>query len=59
MRFYVRHPDGAGIVGVDIRLSDETTALTASIPSLIEEEERHRPALDDPHCDVLVDLTDW
>nr|WSZ98290.1 hypothetical protein OH820_23785 [Streptomyces sp. NBC_00857] len=59
MRFYVRHPDGAGIVGVDIRLSDETTALTASIPSLIEEEERHQPALDDPHCNVLVDLTDW
>ena len=59
MRLYVRHPDGPGLVGVDIRLSDETTALTASIPSLIEEEERHQPALDDPHCDVLVDLTDW
>ncbi|MGW4238152.1 hypothetical protein ACWEJP_15170 [Streptomyces sp. NPDC004749] len=59
MRLYVRRADGAGLAGVDIRLTGETTALTASLSSLIEEEERHRPAPDDPHCEVLVDLTNW
>ncbi|MFE7835033.1 hypothetical protein ACFU53_02835 [Streptomyces sp. NPDC057474] len=59
LRLYVRHPDGTGIIGADIRPADTLTALIASLPSLVEEEERHRPAPDDPHCDLLVDLTDW
>ncbi|WFB05700.1 hypothetical protein LRS74_00720 [Streptomyces sp. LX-29] len=59
MRLYVQRPDRPGIIGADIRLTCTPTALIASIPSLVEEEERHRPAADDPHCDLLVDLTDW
>ncbi|MCX4551248.1 hypothetical protein [Streptomyces sp. NBC_01500] len=59
MRLYVNRPGRPGLVGVDIRLTDEPTALTASLPTLVEEEERHRLAPDDPHCDVVVDLTDW
>ncbi|MEW2439467.1 hypothetical protein AB0952_35890 [Streptomyces caniferus] len=59
LRLYVRHPDGTGIIGADIHLTDALTALNASLPSLVEEEERHQPAPDDPHCDLVVDLTDW
>ncbi|WP_200307696.1 hypothetical protein [Streptomyces adelaidensis] len=59
LRLYVRRPDSTGIIGADIHLTDTLTALIASLPSLIEEEERHRPAPDDPHCDLLVDLTAW
>ncbi|MEV8395018.1 MULTISPECIES: hypothetical protein [unclassified Streptomyces] len=59
MRVYVERPGHSGVIGVDIRLTGPTTALTASIPSLIEEEERYRPAPGDPHCDVVVDLTSW
>ncbi|WP_326609789.1 hypothetical protein OIE62_33745 [Streptomyces scopuliridis] len=57
MRLYVQHPDCSGLIGVDIHLTDTLTALTASLPSLIEETERHQPAPDDPHCDLIVDLT--
>ncbi|MFE4534691.1 hypothetical protein ACFRKB_06360 [Streptomyces scopuliridis] len=59
MRVYVERPGHSRLIGVDICLTDHATALTASIPSLIEEEERFRPSLDDPHCDLVVDLTDW
>ncbi|MEU6096414.1 hypothetical protein [Streptomyces sp. NPDC047079] len=59
LRLYVQRPGHSGIIGADIRLTDTPTALIASLPTLIEEEERHQPAPDDPHCDVLVDLTDW
>lgn len=58
LRLYVRHPDGTRVIGADIRPADALTALIASLPSLVAEEERHRPSPDDPHCDVLVDLTD-
>ncbi|MEU9488958.1 hypothetical protein AB0D83_35890 [Streptomyces decoyicus] len=59
LRLYVQQPGGTGIIGADIHLTDELTALIASLPSLVEEEERHQPAPDDPHCDLVVDLTDW
>ncbi|MEY9997009.1 hypothetical protein ABIE67_009041 [Streptomyces sp. V4I8] len=59
LRLYVQRSDRPGIVGVDIRLTDTTTALIASLPSLIEEEQHQKPSLDDPHCDLLVDLTNW
>ncbi|MGW3954503.1 hypothetical protein ACWEKM_27020 [Streptomyces sp. NPDC004752] len=59
LRLYVQRPDRPGITGVDIRLTGTPTALIASVPSLIEEEQHQRPSPDDPHCDLLVDLTDW
>ena len=59
LRLYVQHPGGDGIIGADIHLADMLTALIASLPSLVREEERHQPARDDPHCDLLVDLTGW
>ncbi|WP_060886991.1 hypothetical protein [Streptomyces caniscabiei] len=59
LRLYVRHPDGTRVIGTDIRPADAVTALVSALPSLVEEDERHRPSPDDPHCDLLVDLTDW
>ncbi|MFF4540108.1 hypothetical protein [Streptomyces aureus] len=60
LRLYVQRRDGAGIVGADIRLTETpTTALIASLPALVEEEQYRRPAPDDPHCDLLADLTGW
>ncbi|MEU4150082.1 hypothetical protein [Streptomyces sp. NPDC026659] len=59
MRLYVQRPDLPGIAGVDIRLTGAPTALIAAVPSLVEEEQHRRSSAGDPHCDVLVDLTDW
>ncbi|MBD9728020.1 hypothetical protein [Streptomyces caniscabiei] len=59
LRLYVRHPDGTRVIGADIRPADTLTVLISALPSLVEEDERHRPSPDDPHCDLLVDLTDW
>ncbi|MET8448769.1 hypothetical protein [Streptomyces sp. NPDC005209] len=56
MRLYVQRP---GIIGADVRLSHTRTALLGSIPTLVREKQHRRPAPDDPHCDLLVDLTDW
>ncbi|MEV0186356.1 hypothetical protein AB0I54_45140 [Streptomyces sp. NPDC050625] len=59
MRLYVQRPDRPGIIGADVRLSNARTALIGSIPTLVREEQHQQPAPDDPHCDLLVDLTDW
>ncbi|MFE9168207.1 hypothetical protein ACFYNZ_01550 [Streptomyces kebangsaanensis] len=59
LRVYVQRPDRPGIIGADIRLANAPTALIASLPALLEEEQHQRPVPDDPHCDLLVDLTDW
>lgn len=59
MRLYVQRPDQPGIIGADIRLTGTPTALIASLPTLIDEEQYRRPAPDDPHCGLLTDLTNW
>ncbi|MGW4435959.1 hypothetical protein ACWELO_09400 [Streptomyces sp. NPDC004596] len=60
LRLYVQRPDRPGIIGVDIRLTGTpTTALLASLPSLTGEAQYQRPAPEDPHCHLLVDLTNW
>ncbi|MET9895261.1 hypothetical protein ABZZ47_34635 [Streptomyces sp. NPDC006465] len=60
LRLYVLRPDRPGIIGADVRLTETpATALIASLPSLVEEEQYRRPSQDDPHCDLLVDLTNW
>ncbi|MFJ7966077.1 hypothetical protein [Streptomyces sp. NPDC096324] len=59
LRLYVQRSDRPGIIGVDIRLTETpATGLIGSLPSLVEEKQHRRPAPDDPHCDLLVDLTD-
>ncbi|MEU1408535.1 hypothetical protein ABZ471_40675 [Streptomyces sp. NPDC005728] len=59
MRLYVQRPDRPGIIGADVRLSNTRTALIGSIPTLVREAQHQQSAPDDPHCDLLVDLTDW
>ncbi|WP_052032627.1 hypothetical protein [Streptomyces viridochromogenes] len=59
LRLYVQRPDRPGVIGADIRLTGTPTALIASLPALITEEQHQRPSPDDPHCDLLVDLTNW
>ncbi|MET7829318.1 hypothetical protein ABZT23_32185 [Streptomyces sp. NPDC005386] len=60
LRLYVQRTDRPGIIGADIRLTETpATALIASLASLVEEEQYRQPAPDDPHCDLLVDLTNW
>ncbi|MGD1222179.1 hypothetical protein AB9Q10_27595 [Streptomyces krungchingensis] len=60
LRLYVQRPDDPGILGADIRLAETPpTALIASLATLVRDEQYHRPAPDDPHCDLLVDLTHW
>ncbi|MFE9995694.1 hypothetical protein [Streptomyces avermitilis] len=60
LRLYVQRPDRLGIIGADIRLTETPpTALIASLPSLVREEQYQRPSQADPHCDLLVDVTNW
>ncbi|MFI0192110.1 hypothetical protein ACH4PW_31765 [Streptomyces sp. NPDC017082] len=59
LRLYVQRPDLPGVIGADIRLTTAPTALISSLPSLIEEHQYRHPSPDDPHCDFLVDLTNW
>ncbi|MGA4844884.1 hypothetical protein ACOBQB_00780 [Streptomyces sp. G5(2025)] len=48
-----------GFIAVDVRPSHATTALLASLPSLLDEEQYWTNADSDPHCTRVVDLTDW
>ena len=60
LRLYTQRTDRPGIVGADIRLTDmPATALMASLPSLVAEDQYRQPSPGDPHCDLLVDLTNW
>ncbi|MEU8851934.1 hypothetical protein AB0C70_38210 [Streptomyces sp. NPDC048564] len=59
LRLYVQRPEQPGVIGVDILLTGPLTALIASLPTLIDEEQYQQPAPDDPHCDLLADLTNW
>ncbi|MER5599400.1 hypothetical protein [Streptomyces sp. NPDC002265] len=48
------------MLGVDIRPAEApATALLASVAGLLGERQYRRPAPDDPHCELLVDLTGW
>ncbi len=48
-----------GFVAVDVRPTSATTALLASLPSLLDEEQYRTNDDSDPHCTHVVDLTDW
>ncbi|MEU1018395.1 hypothetical protein ABZ383_25105 [Streptomyces sp. NPDC005900] len=59
LRLYFDPEETPGSIAVDVRPSNATTALLASLPSLLDEE-RYRTDDDaDPHSTHVVDLTDW
>ncbi|MGX1273888.1 hypothetical protein [Streptomyces phaeoluteigriseus] len=60
MRLYFRSPERDRTYGVDVLISRTGPGLIGSLvsPAFLANEYPHRPS-DDPHCDVIVDLTDW
>ncbi|MEV1023143.1 hypothetical protein [Streptomyces sp. NPDC050264] len=59
LRLYMGSDEVVGVVAADVRPGGALTALLAALPSLLGEEWRTADAADDPHCQYLVDLTDW
>ncbi|WP_256961653.1 hypothetical protein [Streptomyces sp. NRRL B-24572] len=59
LRLYLDSAEVAGVTAADVRPGGALTALLAAVSSLLEEEERASGPGDDPHCQRLVDLTDW
>lgn len=60
MRMYFRSPDRDRTYGVDVVISHTGPGLLASLtsPPFLANEHLHQLS-DDPHCDVIVDLTDY
>ncbi|MGW4873957.1 hypothetical protein [Streptomyces chartreusis] len=60
MRLYFRSPERDRTYGVDVLISQVGPGLLGSLvsPALLANEHLHQPSVD-PHCDVLVDLTDY
>lgn len=60
MRLYFRSPERDRIYGVDVLISHAGPGLLGALvsPAFLANEHLHRPS-DDPHCDVIVDLTDY
>jgi hypothetical protein len=60
MRLYFRSPERDRTYGVDVLVSNTGPGLLASLvsPAFLANERLHQPS-DDPHCDVIVDLTDY
>ncbi|MFF8955584.1 RidA family protein [Streptomyces sp. NPDC014894] len=59
LRLYTGVRGVPGVTAADVRPSGAITALVAALPALMTEEERAGPDAADPHCDRVVDLTDW
>ncbi|MET9550794.1 hypothetical protein ABZY36_36675 [Streptomyces sp. NPDC006627] len=59
LRLYLHAAELPEAVAVDVRPSNATTALLASLPSLLDEEQYWTDDDADPHCTHVVDLTDW
>ncbi|MEU5902280.1 hypothetical protein [Streptomyces venezuelae] len=59
LRLYLNAEMAPGAIAVDVRPSHATTALLASLPSLLDEEQYRTADDSDPHCTHVVDLTDW
>ncbi|MEU5583078.1 hypothetical protein ABZ791_36395 [Streptomyces huasconensis] len=59
LRLYFHAAELPEAVAVDVRPSNATTALLASLPSLLDEEQYWTDDDSDPHCTHVVDLTDW
>ncbi|MGW5332995.1 hypothetical protein [Streptomyces bauhiniae] len=60
MRLYLRSPERTRTYGVDVLISNAGPGLLGALvsPAFLPNEHLHRPS-DDPHCDVIVDLTDY
>ncbi|MEV6409862.1 hypothetical protein AB0M58_44420 [Streptomyces bobili] len=60
MRLYFRSPERDRTYGVDVLISHTGPGLIGSLvsPAFLANEYLHQPS-DDPHCDVIVDLTDY
>ncbi|WP_460120394.1 hypothetical protein [Streptomyces phaeofaciens] len=58
MRLYFRSPERDRTYGVDVLIGNTGPGLLAALdsPSFLANEYLHQPS-DDPHCDVIVDLT--
>jgi len=59
VRLYFRSPERDRTYGVDVLSSHTGPGLSGALvsPAFLANEHLHRPS-DDPHCDVIVDLTD-
>lgn len=60
MRLYFRSPAGDRTYGADVLTSQTGPGLLGALvsPAFLANEQLHQPS-DDPHCDVIVDLTDY
>ncbi|MFJ5779533.1 hypothetical protein [Streptomyces sp. NPDC093094] len=60
MRLYLRTPERDRTYGVDVVISHTGPGLMGALgsPPFLANEHLHQPS-DDPHCDVIVDLTDY
>jgi hypothetical protein len=60
MRLYFRSPERDRTYGVDVLISRTGPGLLGALvsPVFLANEHMHPPS-DDPHCDVVVDLTDY
>lgn len=60
MRLYFRSPERDRTYGVDVLISNTGPGLIGALVSsaFLANEHLHLPS-DDPHCDVIVDLTDY
>ncbi|MFD4635397.1 hypothetical protein ACFVYR_37585 [Streptomyces sp. NPDC058284] len=59
LRLYLHAAKASEAVTVDVRPSNATTALLASLPSLLDEEQYWTNDDSDPHCTHVVNLTGW
>ncbi|MEU5688283.1 hypothetical protein DEJ48_38670 [Streptomyces venezuelae] len=59
LRLYLTTAEAPGAIAVDVRPANATTALLASLPSLLDEEQYWTDDDSDPHCTHVVNLTDW
>ncbi|MFJ4800114.1 hypothetical protein [Streptomyces murinus] len=61
MRLYFRSPERDRTYGVDVLVSNTGPGLTGALvsPAYLANEHLHRPSDGDPHCDVIVDFTNY
>ncbi|MFF3502288.1 hypothetical protein [Streptomyces sp. NPDC003247] len=60
IRLYFRSPERDRTYGVDVKISNTGPGLLGALvsPAFLANKHLHRPS-DDPHCDVVVDLTEY